>query len=176
VRGARVLPEIGTRLACHAMVRRREPLGQGEWAGAGRLVRPAHVSTFRSRVMWRRAHCAPCPLQECATGSHGGRLVRPAPVSTVKGPGEVGPGALCARPPSRNHMTQKNAKEAGWEVPSRKTKHWDGSLAQHMLTTSHKMGRVHFNPSALQLAVAWRTTRWYPPAKLTDRRSRRSAT
>ena len=42
----------------------------------------------------------------------------------------MGPGALRARPPSRNHMIQKNAKEAGWEVPSRKTKHWDGSLAQ----------------------------------------------
>ena len=42
--------------------------------------------------------------------------------------------------PSRNHMIQKNAKEAGWEVPSRKTKHWDGSLAQHMLTTSHRIG------------------------------------
>ena len=46
VHGARVLPGTGTRLACHAMVRRREPRGQGEWAGAGRLVRPAHVSTF----------------------------------------------------------------------------------------------------------------------------------
>ena len=49
--------------------------------------------------------------------------MRPALVSTVKRPGEVGPGALCARPPSRNHMIQKNVKEAGWEIPSRKTIH-----------------------------------------------------
>ena len=69
----------------------------------------------------------------------------------------VGPGALCARPPSRNHMIQKNAKEAGWEVPSRKTKHWDGSLAQHMLATSQGLAVASEEVSALQLAVAWRT-------------------
>ena len=49
--GARVTSETGNRSACHAMVRRREPRGQGEWAGAGRLVRPAPVSTVRSRAM-----------------------------------------------------------------------------------------------------------------------------
>ena len=81
-------------MACHAMVRHREPRGQGEWAGAGRLVRPAPVSTVRSRAMWSRAPCAPGPLQECATGSHG-----------AKGSGK-GPGAKCWEETRQEYSTR----------------------------------------------------------------------
>ena len=44
------------------MVRHREPRGQGEWAGAGRLVRPAPVSTVRSGRLLNRAALSPLPL------------------------------------------------------------------------------------------------------------------
>ena len=136
MRGARVIPETGNRLECHAMVRRREPRGRGEWAG---VTGPRGVGRGR-------APCAPGPR---VNGSK---------------PGEVGPGALCARPPStsRNHMIQKRAKEAGWEIPSCKTlqmMHWGGLVGAAHADQSHRIGGslCAAEVSALQLAVAWRT-------------------
>ena len=115
------------------MVRRREPRGRGEWAG---VTGPRGVGRGR-------APCAPGPR---VNGSK---------------PGEVGPGALCARPPStsRNHMIQKRAKEAGWEIPSCKTlqmMHWGGLVGAAHADQSHRIGGslCAAEVSALQLAVA----------------------